>query len=205
MNLILLGAPGAGKGTQAARITEKYKIPAISTGDIFRKNIKEGTEVGLKAKSYIDSGALVPDDVVIEIVGGRLKELDCADGFLLDGFPRTVNQAEALAKITKIDRVINIDIELNKLMARLTGRRVCGACGTSFHISTYTKAECDKCNAELIIRPDDAEATVKSRLDTYTRQTAPLISFYKQLGLLVTVDGDKNIDEVFADIVKTLK
>ncbi len=196
MNIILLGAPGAGKGTQAVRIAEKYGIPHISTGDIFRKNIKEGTEIGLKAKQYMDKGMLVPDEVVIEIVAGRLKEADCKRGYLLDGFPRTLAQAQALDKAAKIETVLNIDVDLTKLTARLTGRRVCGGCGESYHINTKKGDTCDKCNAKLIHRDDDKEETVKKRLDVYTTQTAPLIEYYTKQGKLKTVDGMAEINKV---------
>ena len=205
MNLILLGAPGAGKGTQATRISEKYKLPHISTGDIFRKNIKEGTPVGLKAKAYIDKGELVPDEVTVEIVESRIKEPDCKNGYLLDGFPRNVKQAEALDKITKIDAVINIDVDLKLLSARLTGRRVCGKCGESYHITTMKGDKCGKCGGELIHRADDSIETVNNRLSVYEKQTAPLIEYYGQKGLLKTVNGSKPINEVFESIGKVLE
>lgn len=204
MNLILLGAPGAGKGTQAVQIAAEYKIPHISTGDILRKNIKDATEIGRKAKEYMDKGQLVPDEVIIEIVRLRLLEADCKKGYLLDGFPRNLSQAEALSKIAKIETVINISVDLTKLMKRLTGRRVCGSCGESYHITTYSEKNCSKCNGEIIHRADDKEETVKSRLDVYTNQTAPLIEFYKNKGILLTVDGMKAIPEVFEDIKKAL-
>ncbi len=204
MNIILLGAPGAGKGTQAVRIAEKYKIPHISTGDIFRKNIKEGTLVGLKAKSYIDKGQLVPDEVVVEIVENRLKEADCKAGYLLDGFPRTLAQAEALSKITKIDAVINLDIDLKKLADRLTGRRICRDCGESYHISTYSDKACKKCGGEIYQRDDDNIATVNSRLQVYENQTKPLIEYYSSKNLLKNIDGGQDIDKVFEDIVNIL-
>lgn len=204
MNIILLGAPGAGKGTQAVQIASKYGIPHISTGDIFRKNLKEGTPVGLKAKAFIDKGQLVPDEVVVELVEDRIKQSDCKGGFLLDGFPRTLPQAEALAKITTIDKVINIDVDLSKLMARLVGRRVCSKCGESYHVSTFDKKVCSKCGGDIIQRDDDKEATVKSRLDVYVNQTAPLIEFYENKKLLKSVDGMKSITDVFDEIVKAL-
>lgn len=204
MNLVLLGAPGAGKGTQAVQIAAEYKIPHISTGDILRKNIKDGTKIGIKAKEYVDNGQLVPNEVIMEIVKLRLQEQDCKNGYLLDGFPRNLFQAEALSKITNIEKVINISVDLTKLMQRLTGRRVCGKCGESYHISTYTDKHCLKCNGEIIHRVDDSEQTVKSRLDVYTSQTAPLIKFYEEKGTLVTVDGMKAIPEVFEDIKKAL-
>ena len=205
MNIILLGAPGAGMVTQAVRIAAAMGIPHISTGDIFRKNIKEGTPVGLKAKSYIDRGQLVPDEVVVEIVQQRIEESDCKNGFLLDGFPRTIAQAEALDRLTDIDRVINIEADLDKLVDRITGRRVCGKCGESYHISTKKDDICEKCGGKLIQRADDNEETVKSRLNVYKNETAPLIEFYKNQGVLINVDGMQTIDKVFEDIAKLLQ
>ena len=204
MNLILLGAPGAGKGTQAALISEKYKLPHISTGDIFRKNIKEGTPIGKKAKAYTEKGELVPDEITVEIVRLRITEPDCRKGWLLDGFPRTIAQAEALDKITKIDGVINIDTDLKLLSARLTGRRVCGACGESHHITTMKGDKCVKCGGRLIHRADDSAETVNNRLSVYEKQTAPLIKYYGKKGLLKSVDGSKAINEVFGSIQKLL-
>ncbi|HIW04679.1 MAG TPA: adenylate kinase [Firmicutes bacterium] len=205
MNVILLGAPGAGKGTQAVRIAAAMNIPHISTGDIFRKNIKEKTPVGLKAKSYIDRGQLVPDEVVVEIVQQRIDEDDCKNGFLLDGFPRTIAQAEALDRLTNIDNVINLEVDLDKLVDRITGRRVCEKCGESYHVSTKKDDICEKCGGKLIQRADDTEETVKSRLNVYKNETAPLINFYKNQGVLKNVDGMKSIEEVFEEISKALK
>lgn len=205
MNVILLGAPGAGKGTQAVRIAAAMNIPHISTGDIFRKNIKEKTPVGLKAKSYIDRGQLVPDEVVVEIVQQRIDEDDCKNGFLLDGFPRTIAQAEALDRLTNIDSVINLEVDLDKLVDRITGRRVCEKCGESYHVSTKKDDICEKCGGKLIQRADDTEETVKSRLNVYKNETAPLINFYKKQGVLKNVDGMKSIEEVFEEISKALK
>lgn len=205
MNLILLGAPGAGKGTQAVRIAAEKGIPHISTGDIFRKNIKEGTSLGLKAKSYIDRGQLVPDEVVVGIVEQRINEPDCKNGFLLDGFPRTIAQAEALDRLTDIDYVINLDVDLEKLVDRITGRRVCEKCGESYHVSTKKDDNCEKCDGKLIQRADDTEETVKSRLNVYKNETAPLIEFYKKQGVLVNVDGMQTIDEVYQAILEALK
>ena len=205
MNLILLGAPGAGKGTQAVRIAAEKGIPHISTGDIFRKNIKEGTPLGLKAKSYIDRGQLVPDEVVVGIVEQRINEPDCKNGFLLDGFPRTIAQAEALDRLTDIDYVINLDVDLEKLVDRITGRRVCEKCGESYHVSTKKDDNCEKCDGILIQRADDTEETVKSRLNVYKNETAPLIEFYKKQGVLVNVDGMQTIDEVYQAILEALK
>ena len=205
MNVILLGAPGAGKGTQAVRIAAAMNIPHISTGDIFRKNIKEKTPLGLKAKSYIDRGQLVPDEVVVEIVQQRIDEDDCKNGFLLDGFPRTIAQAEALDRLTNIDSVINLEVDLDKLVDRITGRRVCEKCGESYHVSTKKDDICEKCGGKLIQRADDTEETVKSRLNVYKNETAPLINFYKNQGVLKNVDGMKSIEEVFEEISKALK
>lgn len=204
MKVILLGAPGAGKGTQAALLAEEYSIPHISTGDIFRKNIKEKTEIGLLAKSYIDQGKLVPDEVTVKIVENRLKEADCANGFLLDGFPRTVNQAEELVKISDIDYVVDIEIPFGRLLRRLTGRRVCPVCGASYHIDFLDGKTVCECSAELIQRDDDKEETVTERIKVYTAQTEPLIDYYKGKGKLVSVDGDKGVKEVFAEITAKL-
>ncbi len=204
MKIVLLGAPGAGKGTQASKIAEKYGIVHISTGDIFRKNLKEGTPVGLKAKAYIDKGQLVPDEVTCEIVAERLKEADCKNGYMLDGFPRNVAQAKMLEKLDTLDAVVNIDVDLDKLLARLTGRRVCAKCGESYHVSTFGGKVCTKCGGEVIQRADDTEETVGKRLAVYTEQTAPLIDFYSERGILKTVDGMKAIDDVFAEIVTVL-
>lgn len=200
MKLVLLGAPGAGKGTQATKIAEKYGVTHISTGDIFRKNLKEGTPVGLKAKAFIDKGQLVPDEVTCEIVAERLKESDCKKGFMLDGFPRNVMQAEALDKMSDIDLVLDIAVDLNKLMARLTGRRVCSKCGESYHVTTLKDKVCAKCGGEIIQRADDTEETVGKRLNVYTEQTQPLIDYYTAKGKLASVDGMKSIDEVFEEI-----
>lgn len=205
MNLILLGAPGAGKGTQAVRIAEKYNIPHISTGDILRKNIKEQTPVGIKAKAYIDKGQLVPDEVVVEIVALRIREDDAKNGFLLDGFPRTIAQAEALDKITDIDTVINIDVDLNALSERLTGRRVCSKCGESYHISNKKDGDCDKCGGALMHRDDDKPETVNNRLKVYTASTKPLINYYDKQKKLINVNGMQKIEDVFAEISEALK
>ncbi len=212
MNIILLGPPGAGKGTQAARITAKYGIPQISTGDIFRKNIKEGTELGLKAKAYMDKGELVPDDLVIEIATARLLEDDCKAGFMLDGFPRTVYQAEKLDEFLakhgmKIDSVLDIEVEKSILLARIIGRRVCKACGATYHVVNMPPAKegvCDSCGGELYQRADDTEATVKNRIEVYEAQTMPLVDYYEKAGNIVHIDGSAELDDVFAEIVKTL-
>ena len=205
MNVILLGAPGAGKGTQAVRLAEKYNIPHISTGDIFRSNIKGQTPIGIVAKSYIDKGQLVPDEVTIQIVKERLEKEDCKNGYLLDGFPRTVSQAEALDSFSKVEAVVNVDVPLNKLLKRITGRRVCAKCGESFHVDYLNgKTDCAKCGAELIQRADDNEETVSARLDVYQKQTAPLIEYYAGKGVLLTVDGDGDIEKVFNSICEKL-
>ena len=205
MNIILLGAPGAGKGTQAVRLAEKYNIPHISTGDIFRSNIKGQTPIGIVAKSYIDKGQLVPDEVTIQIVKERLEKEDCQNGYLLDGFPRTVFQAEALDTFSKVEAVVNVDVPLNKLLKRITGRRVCAKCGESYHVDYLNgKTDCAKCGAELIQRADDNEVTVASRLEVYEKQTAPLIEYYAQKGVLLTVDGDGDIEKVFNSICEKL-
>lgn len=201
MNLILLGAPGAGKGTQAVKLKEYFNIPHISTGDIFRKNLKEQTKLGLLAKGYMDKGQLVPDNVVIEIIADRLKESDCKNGYLLDGFPRTLAQAEELSKIAKIDKVINLDIDLELLTKRLTGRRVCGGCGETHHIDSLKgKTTCHKCNGSLIIRADDSLETVTSRLEIYAKQTKPLIDYYKKQKLLIDVNANQSIENVLNNI-----
>ncbi len=204
MKIILLGAPGAGKGTQADKLVEKYGFPHISTGDIFRKNIKERTEIGLLAKSYIDAGKLVPDEVTIKIVENRLKESDCANGFLLDGFPRTVEQAKALDEITDVDYVVNIDVPFEKLLKRITGRRVCPKCSSSYHVDFLNGEDTCKCGEKLVQRADDNEETVKQRISVYEKQTAPLVEYYGKTGKLVTVNGHKGVDEVFDEIVNKL-
>ncbi len=205
MNIILLGAPGAGKGTQASKIESKYHIPHISTGDIFRANIKGGTEIGKLAKSYIDAGKLVPDEVTCDIVEDRLKKDDVKGGFMLDGFPRNLFQAERLDKFAHIDLCLNIDVDEKLLMDRICGRRVC-ACGESYHVSTLNGATtCKKCGGELYQRADDNPETVKARLDTYKSQTAPLIGYYKAQGKLATVtSGEGSPDEVFVQIEEIL-
>ena len=203
-----MGLPGAGKGTQAEKINEKYGIPHISTGDMFRLAIKEGTPLGKEAQAYMDEGALVPDEVTNGIVKERLAKDDCKEGYLLDGFPRTIPQAEALEDITKdldrkLDYVIHVDVPEEKLVQRLTGRRVCPECGSSYHIiynPPKKEGVCDKDGTELIQRDDDAEETVQKRLAVNVEQTKPLLDFYKGKGILISVDGDQSIDKVFADI-----
>ena len=202
-NLVFLGAPGAGKGTQAKRISEKYGIPHISTGDILRANIKAGTELGKLAKSYIDKGALVPDEVIIKVMESRLAEADCRNGYLLDGFPRTIEQAKALDKITDVTLAVNIVVDNDAVVARIAGRRMC-VCGESYHVSAHPSDVCDKCGAKLYQRDDDKEETVKSRLEVYERQTAPLIEYYSAKGVLRDVDGMKDVADVTSEIVKVI-
>ena len=205
MNIVLLGAPGSGKGTQASLITEKYGLPHISTGDMFRENIREKTPLGVLAKSYIDKGQLVPDDVTVKMVEERLSRADCKNGFLLDGFPRTLSQAEELAKFVNVTCVLDIDVPLDKLLGRLTGRRCCEKCGESFHVNVIGSTEvCPKCGGKLYTRADDNEATVQSRLDVYVSQTAALIDFYKEKDVLKRVNGDADVNEVFADVQEVL-
>ncbi|MDR6120698.1 adenylate kinase [Bacillus sp. SLBN-46] len=212
MNLVLMGLPGAGKGTQAERIVEKYGIPHISTGDMFRAAMKEGTELGLQAKSFMDKGELVPDEVTIGIVRERLSKDDCQKGFLLDGFPRTVPQAEALENLLadldkKIDYVINIDVDKSILMDRLTGRRICKDCGSTYHLVFNPPAKegvCDRCGGELYQRADDNAETVQNRLDVNIKQSAPLLAFYEDKGYLRTIDGQQDINKVLIDIEELL-
>ena len=205
MNVIFLGPPGAGKGTQAVRVCERLGIPQISTGDILRRAMKEGTPTGLAAKSYVDKGLLVPDEVVIAIVRERLAMEDCQKGYILDGFPRTVPQAEALAQFAKIDAVIDIEVSDEKLTERLSGRRVCLNCGGTYHVSTLNgRTTCEKCGNELIQRNDDKAETVLSRLSVYHAQTAPLIDYYAKLGLIRTIDGAQPMEACFEAILCAL-
>ena len=208
MNLILLGAPGAGKGTQSANISEKYQIPAIATGDILRAAIKNGTELGKAAKSYIDGGKLVPDEVVIGIIKQYLNSDACKNGFILDGFPRSIPQAEALdAMVVKIDVVLSIEVPDEKIIERMSGRRVC-SCGASYHIvHNPSKKEgiCDKCGSGLYVRADDAEETVKKRLETYHAQTEPLKEYYSKKGNLVTVQGQEKVQDTTALVFRALR
>ncbi|SEW09925.1 adenylate kinase [[Clostridium] fimetarium] len=212
MKIIMLGAPGAGKGTQAEKLAEKYSIPHISTGDIFRANIKNGTELGKKAKTYMNVGALVPDDLVVDLVVDRFKDPDCANGYVLDGFPRTIPQAEALdAALMEIgetvDFAINVEVPDEKIINRMSGRRTCVGCGATYHIKyNPTKVEgiCDNCGEKLILRDDDMPETVKNRLSVYHAQTQPLIDFYNKKDILAVVDGTKDMDDVFNAIVNIL-
>ncbi len=213
MNLILLGPPGAGKGTQAKRIVEKYGIPQISTGDMFREAVSKGTELGKKAKEYMDRGELVPDEIVIGIVRERLSQDDCQNGFILDGFPRTIKQAEALDEMLddmnrKIDAVINITVPDEEIVKRIVFRRTCKNCGAVYNLiysPPKVEGRCDECGGELYQRDDDKEETVRERLRVYREQTEPLIQYYSQKGVVRDIDGTKSIDEVWNEIEKVLE
>jgi len=213
LNIIFMGPPGAGKGTQAERIVSRFRIPHISTGDAFRAAMRDGTPLGVKAKSYVDQGLLVPDDVTIGIVRERLAQEDCRTGFLLDGFPRTISQAEALDGILeesgrKVDHVINLKVNRDLLMARLTGRRICKSCGATYHLLFNPPAKpnvCDRCSGELYQRSDDTEEKVGTRLDEYMNKTAPLLDYYRDRGLLREVDGEQGIDQVTSAISGILR
>lgn len=212
MNLVLLGPPGAGKGTQATKIAEKYNIPHISTGDIFRKNVKEGTPLGKKAQEYMSKGELVPDDLVIELVEDRLTEDDCKGGFLLDGFPRTVYQAEKFdvylkEKKSAIDKVLDIDVEKDILIDRMIGRRVCKNCGATYHVKNMPPKKegvCDVCAGEIYQRADDTLETVTNRLQVYLEQTSPLIDYYEKAGNIAHINGAGALDKVFSEVVEVL-
>ena len=204
-NIILLGAPGAGKGTQAAMIAEEFKVPHISTGDILRRNMKEGTPLGLKAKAFVESGGLVPDEVVIGLVEDRLSQEDCKNGYILDGFPRTIAQAEALDKVARIDLAINIDVPFETIIDRLGGRRVC-VCGETYHVSMINgETTCKRCGKELFVRDDDKPETVKNRLKVYSDQTQPLIDYYRSQNKVVDIKANGTKEEIFADIKKVLE
>ncbi len=208
MRIIMLGAPGAGKGTQAKKVAEAYGIPHISTGDIFRANIKGGTELGKKAKSYMDAGKLVPDELVCDLVADRIAQDDCKEGFILDGFPRTIPQAEALEEAvkklgTKMDYAVDVDVPDEAIIARMSGRRACVGCGATYHVEynpPKVEGVCDHCGEALILRDDDKPETVKTRLDVYHKETQPLIDFYAAREILVTVDGTQPMDQVFEAI-----
>lgn len=213
MNILFMGPPGAGKGTQAERIVDNFGVPHISTGDAFRLAMKQGTPLGLKAKEYVDQGLLVPDEITNGIVKERLEQEDCKKGFLLDGFPRTLQQAEALDGMLlelgrSIDHVINLKVDRGLLLARLTGRRICKSCGSTYHVlfnPPKQEGVCDKCGGELYQRSDDTEEKVGTRLDEYISKTAPLLNYYSEKGLLREVDGEKEIDAVTADIESCLR
>lgn len=212
MKIIMLGAPGAGKGTQAAKIADKYSIPHVSTGDIFRANMKEGTELGKKAKGFIDQGLLVPDEITIGMLLDRIQKDDCSNGYVLDGFPRTIPQAESLADALanlgqKIDYAINVDVPDENIVKRMSGRRACLSCGATYHIvyaSSKVEGICDRCDAELVLRNDDKPETVLKRLSVYHEQTQPLIEYYAKAGVLREVDGTQDLDVVFQGIVNIL-
>ena len=212
MRIILLGPPGAGKGTQAAGIVEKYNIPHISTGDIFRKNIKEGTELGKKAKGFIDQGLLVPDELTVGLVTDRISQPDCEKGFMLDGFPRNVAQAQHLDKYLKevgisLDKVVNIEVDKDILVGRAVGRRICKSCGATYHVEfNPPKADgvCDVCGGELYQRADDNEETVSKRIQVYLDETKPLVDYYRSQGIIANINGQQSIDKVFEDIVNAL-
>ncbi len=212
MKIIMLGAPGAGKGTQAKKIASQYTIPHISTGDIFRANIKNNTELGQKAKTYMDKGELVPDELVVDLIMDRFKEADCENGYVLDGFPRTIPQAEALDKALNaqnesVDYAINVEVPDENIINRMSGRRACVGCGATYHIKynpTKVDGVCDVCGQQLILRDDDKPETVKNRLAVYHEQTQPLIDYYSNKGVLAEVDGTKDMEEVFNDIVAIL-
>ena len=212
MNLMLFGAPGAGKGTQAKFLIEKYNIPQISTGDILRAAIADKTDMGMEAKKFMDAGQLVPDSTIIGIIKDRLAVSDCKNGFILDGFPRTLAQAEALSELMqnmkiKLDKVISLNVPDSLIVGRITGRRVCSSCGASFHVEFNPSKKdgvCDYCGGELTIRKDDNAETVKSRLEAYHSQTAPLIDFYKKMGVFMELDGTKDVSEVTKDMINAL-
>lgn len=212
MRIVILGAPGAGKGTQASLLVDKLKIPHISTGDIFRANIRNNTALGKKAKEYIDKGLLVPDQITIEIVKDRIQQDDCRNGFLLDGFPRTIPQAEELDKALtgmelKLNKVLNIHLDDNVIVERMSGRRVCPTCGTSFHLKynpPASKDACNQCSDKIIQREDDREETVLKRLQVYHDQTEPLIDYYRKQGILVTVQGQEKVEDTTSEVYKAL-
>lgn len=212
MKIIMLGAPGAGKGTQAKKIADKWQIPHISTGDIFRANIKQGTELGMKAKAFMDKGMLVPDELTIELIIDRLHQADCANGYVLDGYPRTIPQAESLTAVLSklnesIDYAVNVDVPDENIVNRMSGRRACLGCGATYHIKYAAPVKegiCDRCQSELVLRDDDKPETVLKRLEVYHEQTQPLIDYYEKLGVLRTVDGTKDLEDVFQAIVDIL-
>lgn len=202
IKLILLGPPGAGKGTQAELLCKAKNIAHISTGDMLRMNMRAETELGLAAREYVEKGELVPDELIIGMVKERVQKPDCENGFLFDGFPRTIAQAEALGRIMDVDLVINIDVPAERIVERIGGRRMCPACGKAFHVSTHDSGVCDKCGCELYQRTDDKPETVQNRLSVYTKQTQPLIDYYQALGKLRSVDGDRPIEDVLRDVLR---
>ena len=212
MKIVMLGAPGAGKGTQAKKIAARYNIPHISTGDIFRANLKAGTELGLKAKEYMDKGALVPDSLTLELIMDRFEQPDCANGYVLDGFPRTIPQAKALSEALnnrndKLDFAINVEVPDEAIVSRMSGRRACLQCGGTYHVvfnPPKTEGKCDACGGELILRADDRPETVQHRLEVYHDQTQPLIDYYKEEGIFKEVDGTQDMEKVFEDIIGIL-
>ena len=212
MKIVMLGAPGAGKGTQAKKIAGKYGIPHVSTGDIFRANIKNGTKLGMQAKAYMDAGNLVPDEITIGMLLDRIHQEDCEKGYVLDGFPRTIPQAESLTAALKergesIDYAIDVDVPDENIIRRMSGRRACLSCGATYHIvynAPKKEGVCDQCGEPLVLRDDDKPETVQNRLNVYHRQTQPLIDYYKKEGVLAQVDGTQDMDKVFQDIVKIL-
>ncbi|MBE5947932.1 MAG: adenylate kinase [Lachnospiraceae bacterium] len=212
MKIVMLGAPGAGKGTQAKKIADKWQIPHISTGDIFRANIKQGTELGKKAKAFIDKGMLVPDELTIELIIDRLHQADCTNGYVLDGYPRTIPQAESLTEVLDkldeaIDYAVNVDVPDENIVNRMSGRRACLNCGATYHIKyapPVNEGICDRCQSELVLRDDDKPETVLKRLEVYHEQTQPLIDYYEKLGVLRSVDGTKDLEDVFSAIVDIL-
>ena len=205
MHILLMGPPGAGKGTQAANIVKKFNIPHISTGDMFRAAIKEGTELGKKAKEYMDQGMLVPDEVTINMLLDRISKEDCQNGYVLDGFPRTIAQAQALETFTDIDYVIDIDVPFERLLDRITGRRMCPDCGAAYHVSTYSDPKCGHCGGTLYQREDDKPETVEVRLRQYEKKTEPLITYYKEKGTLRRVNGDQAVEQVAGEIRRELE
>ncbi|HIU94146.1 MAG TPA: adenylate kinase [Candidatus Aphodomorpha intestinavium] len=205
MKLIFLGPPGAGKGTQAARFAARYGIAHISTGDMLRAELRAGTPLGQQAQGYMNRGELVPDEVILGMVQSRIGQADCANGFLFDGFPRTVAQADALAALCAVDRVVNIDVPQERLVARISGRRMCPDCGAAYHVSTHPDGRCGKCGGSLYQREDDREETVRNRLRVYEEQTQPLIEYYAARGLLVTVNGDESIERVTEAIAQAVE
>jgi adenylate kinase len=213
MQIVLFGPPGAGKGTQAKFLAEEFNIPHISTGDILRENVKKGTALGMKARSYMDKGELVPDQLLNDLVRSRLEEPDTKKGFLLDGYPRTIPQAKALDEVMddlnrKLSAVVNIDVGTSALVKRLSGRRICKSCGSSYHVAfnpPKVKDTCDTCAGELYQRADDTEEAIKNRLAVYKKQTQPVLDYYKKKGVLVDIDGDTEIEEVKADVIRALE